>query len=110
MWLLTPRGFYSVVANTDDPETVLVRARAREDLEALHDLIDGLDIIETRDRDYRWRALVTRRAWSTALALLAAEIDYPNFKDEVARRQGRKRADVYHAVWATLLGLQVRRG
>ncbi|MCP9491271.1 MAG: hypothetical protein MSC31_15550 [Solirubrobacteraceae bacterium MAG38_C4-C5] len=33
MWLLTPRGFYSVVANHDDPETVLVRARVREDLE-----------------------------------------------------------------------------
>lgn len=96
------------VANTDDPETVLVRARVREDLEGLHDLIDGLEVIETRERDYRWRAVVSRTAWSAALVRLAAEIDYPNFKDEVARRQGRKRADVYHGVWATLLGLQVR--
>ena len=51
---------------------------------------------------------MSRTAWSVALVLLAAEIDYPNFKAEVQRRQGRKRADVYHAVWATLLGLQVR--
>jgi hypothetical protein len=35
VWILTPRGFYSVVANRDDPETVLVRARASEDLEQL---------------------------------------------------------------------------
>lgn len=106
MWLLTPRGFYSVVANRDDPETVLVRARAREDLEGLSDLIGSLEILETPDRDYRWRAIVSRRAWSGALVLLAAEIDYPNFKAEVERRQGRERADVYHAVWARLLRLQ----
>lgn len=105
MWLLTPRGFYSVVANNDDPETVLVRARVRGDLEELADLVGGLEILETPERDYRWRAVVSRTAWSGALVLLAAEIDYPNFKSEVALRQGHERAGVYHEVWATLRGL-----
>jgi hypothetical protein len=104
---MTPRGFYSVVAHHDDPTLVLVRSRAREDLEALADLLAGLEIRETPERDYRWRTIVSRRSWSAALVLLAAEIDYPNFKAEVERRQGRERAGVYHEVWAALRGLQV---
>jgi len=40
------------------------------------------------------------------VVLLTADIDYPNFKDEVARRQGAARAGVYHDVWAALLLLQ----
>jgi hypothetical protein len=35
MWLVTTQGFYSVVAHRGDPDRVLVRARVREDLEAL---------------------------------------------------------------------------
>ena len=32
MWLLTTRGFFSVVAHRNEPDAVLVRARARIDL------------------------------------------------------------------------------
>ena len=39
MWLFTTQGFYSVVAHRRDPDRLLVRARAREDLEALRDQI-----------------------------------------------------------------------
>jgi hypothetical protein len=106
VWIMTPRGFYSVVAHPDDPTLVLVRARARGDLVSLTDLLAGLEIRETPERDYRWRTIVSRRSWSAALVLLAAEIDYPNFKAEVARRQGHERADVYHHVWAALLKMQ----
>lgn len=107
MWLLTPRGFYSVVANRDDPETVLVRARVREDLESLADVVeDGVAILETRERDYRFRVVLRREEWSRVLALLAGEIDYPNFKAEVGRRQGHGRAEIYGEVWAVLHRLQ----
>jgi hypothetical protein len=101
VWLLTTRGFYSVVAHPHDPALVLVRARAREDLEALHELLGGLEISETPQRDYRWRAAVSRSAWSAALVLLAGEIDYPNFKAAVATRQGAERAHIYGNIWAT---------
>ena len=106
MWLVTTRGFYSVVENHDDPEGLLVRARVREDLESLADLIPGLGVEETPERDYRFRAAVTRDAWATAAAELAREIDYPNFKNAVAERQGSSRAHVYSGVWGILLGLQ----
>ena len=106
MWLITTRGFYSVVADHHEDGNVLVRARVREDLEALADLIPGLEVEETPERDYRFRASVPRDEWMSAAAALAEEIDYPNFKNAVAERQGSERAHVYSDVWVTLLGLQ----
>ena len=106
MWLLTTRGFYSVVEDHHDPGRLLVRARVREDVEALADLIPGLEVEETPDRDYRFRASVTREDWASAAAQLARAIDYPNFKNAVADRQGFERAHMYSGVWGLLLGLQ----
>ena len=106
MWLVTTRGFYSIVEDFRDREGLLVRARVREDLEALADLVPGLEVEETPERDYGFRASVTREVWASAVAQLAREIDYPNFKNAVAERQGVDRAHVYGDVWATLLELQ----
>lgn len=106
MWLVTTRGFYSAVEDHEHLGNVLVRARVREDLEALVDLIPSLEVHETPERDYRFRASVPREAWANAVAELAREIDYPNFKNAVAELQGSDRAHVYSGVWGTLLGLQ----
>src|SRR3954453_21583727 len=106
MWLFTPRGFYSVVAHRDDPDVVLVRARERADLESLAELSPRLAIAHTPERDYAWRVLMPRAEWERALGLLATEIDYPNFKDEVQRKQGYGRASLYAQVWSTLRSLQ----
>lgn len=40
-----------------------------------------------------------------AFATMLREIDYANFKDAVATRQGPGRAEVYGKVWGTLLAL-----
>lgn len=106
MWVTTTRGFFSVVAHRDKPETVLVRARVREDLEALAELAGPLDITDTPDGDYGFRAEAARERWSAALVLLASEIDYGNFKNAVAERQGHERAGVYGRVWSALRELQ----
>ena len=106
MWLVSTRGFFSTVAHRDRPELVLVRARARADLESLSELVGPLEITHTPHRDYAFRAEVPRERWSAALVLLAAEIDYPNFKDAVAERQGHDRARIYHRVWSDLTKLQ----
>lgn len=42
MWLFTTQGFYSAVAHRSDPSRAIVRARAREDLEALRHQIPSL--------------------------------------------------------------------
>ena len=106
MWVFTTQGFYSVVADRNDPGQVLVRGRAREDLEALKGQIADLEIFEDRAADYRWRAYVSREQWRDAVAQIAEEIDYPNYKDAVAERQSHDRASVYGRVWSVLQSLQ----
>src|SRR4051794_41146685 len=108
MWLMTPRGFYSVVAHRDDADVVLVRARDRGDLESLAELSPGLAVAHTPERDYAWRVLMDRAEWARVVGRLAAEIDYPNFKSKVAAAQGHERASVYSRVWSTLRSLQAR--
>lgn len=105
MWVITTRGFYSVVAHADDPTKVSC-AHAREDLVALSDLVSNVRIVETPSADYRWRANVDRTAWVDAVARIAEEIDYPNFKSAVAERQGWERAEPLNDVWTTLRRLQ----
>ena len=106
MWLFTTQGFYSVVAHRDDPNSLIVRGRTREDIEALREQIPHVEPFEDPSADYRHRAYVTRSEWLAAVAQLTAEVDYDNFKSEVAREQGRERADAYGRVWGELLRLQ----
>ena len=112
MWLVTDRGFYSVVDKGDREGCVCVRARVRDDLLALIELDSLADwegrIIDTDDSDYRFRIYVTREDWVLAAAELAERIDYDNFKNAVARRQGHDRADTYLEVWRDLARLQRR--
>jgi hypothetical protein len=64
------------------------------------------DIIESEDSDYRYRAVAKREAVMAAMAALVADIQYDNFKNAVASRQGYERAAVYGDVWQVLYGLQ----
>jgi hypothetical protein len=110
MWLVTDRGFYSVVDKGDREGFLCVRARVKQDLHNLFEL-DSMnsyrdDVIETDDSDYRFRVYVSREDWTAAAADLAGEIDYPNFKSEVAAMQGQERANAYMSVWSALARLQ----
>lgn len=108
MWLFTRNGFYSVVlAAPEDhqpPSTLAVRARVRDDLEALcaDKSLLITKIHETPHRDYPYRCYMLRAEFSKLLAKLGNEIDYSNFKDEVAERQGEARAHWYTRVWAIM--------
>ncbi|MEY8689598.1 MAG: hypothetical protein AB9M53_06930 [Leptothrix sp. (in: b-proteobacteria)] len=110
MWLITPIGFFSIVQKPGDAEagTLTVRARVRADLEALRSqfLPELGGITESRNTDYRFRASAPREAVALAAANQVRQLDYSNFKSEVARQQGHARAARYHDVWATLLPLQ----
>ena len=106
MWLLTPRGFFSVVQDHANADRLLVRARAGADLKRLRELIPGLELLHGLGTDYPWRAWVAREDWARALAAMCAEIDYGNFKNAVADRQGGLRASIYGEVWGTLHALE----
>lgn len=112
MWLITPTGFFSVVRKPSDVATgtLTVRARVRSDIDALREQwLPTLGATqESRNTDYRFRATAPQPDVAAAIARIVEAIDYDNFKDEVARRQGATRAHRYHDVWAALMPLQQR--
>lgn len=107
MWTLTPIGFYSAVRKPGDSFLTL-RARVAEDLDALRaQYLPSLSAtVAGGGTDYPYRATCTAEAWGLALADMGRGIDYANFKDEVARRQGYGRAHAYGAVWSALRTLE----
>jgi len=106
MWVLTPRGFFSVVQDRGDANRLLVRTRVRTDLEALRDVLPGLEPTGYEGADYPWRAWVDRGDWARVLEAMCEEINYSNFKNTVADRQGGSRAAIYRHVWTTLHRLE----
>ena len=95
MWLMTTRGFYSVVEHRDDADRLLVRARTREDIEALAGLVAAAPVW-LESADYAWRVETTRTEWQAAMQVLVREITYPNFKSAI-KDDVHERA--YHRVW-----------
>jgi hypothetical protein len=110
MWIITPLGFFSIVQKPADVAagTLTVRARVRSDLEALKAaVLPGLGTItESKSTDYRFRATALRALVESAMAKLTAQLDYSNFKNQVAKVQGSKRAHLYHDVWDVLNRMQ----
>jgi len=111
MWLMTDFGFFSIVQKEGE-QNLTVRARVRQDLLNLKErYLPGLQAIEeTQYADYRYRVRVPREVFAEALRDIALDIDYPNFKNSVARRQGKARALAYEDVWQRLYGLQTGDG
>jgi hypothetical protein len=62
----------------------------------------------TPHADYLFRAVVNKQTMAGVLASLTEGIDYDNFKDAVASKQGIERARVYHDVWNVLRPLQLQ--
>jgi hypothetical protein len=107
VWLFTKTGYFSVVQDRDDASVLHIRARFREDLERLKkDYAPGLAIHHTPRADYAYRGTLTRQQYVMVVAALAANVDYPNFKDKVTEEQGRERHNLYMDVWTTMSNAQ----
>jgi hypothetical protein len=111
MWLFTTEGFYSVVQHRTDSNTLVVRCRKELDATTLRNRLTvdyGYvgEVQTTPTADYGWRLMVPRLMFRTYMASCVNDIDYDNFKDAVAERQGLDRADVYHDVWQMMLEYQ----
>lgn len=108
MWVLTPLGFFSIVAHRQKPRVLLVRARVEADLKAFARRLPKPKpkLLRTPTADYPFRLEADRDVVGELLASLTAELAYPNFKNEVARRQGPERSALYHEVWETLQRLE----
>ena len=88
--------------------TLTIRARVRSDLQALRhqDLPSLGTITENEGTDYPYRAKAKRSEVAKALAQMVQQLEYDNFKNEVAKKQGHHRAKVYHEVWDVLYDLE----
>lgn len=111
MWVFSTRGFYSAVEKYEDrrEQMVTVRARVKADLERLLPLLPEDQRKPYRKRgysDYPWRIRCKREDWALAVARMAMEVDYVNFKDKVRMVLGLKREHVYHNIWSDLLDLE----
>jgi hypothetical protein len=112
MWIITTQGFLSIVQNTDSKtpsEALLVRGRVREDLEHFASFAarqsERPAVTSTPDFDYGYRLTTSREAVASYLVEQMGALNYPNFKNEVARRDP-KRAHVYMGVWTALHDLR----
>lgn len=121
MWIATTIGFYSIVQKEhhDDPDgkkLFVIRARTKDDLQRLVDLIQPklklyvgdtparIKIHEYEKSDYQFRIyLDTKEDLATTLATLAEKVTYPNFKDEIAEIPHQQdKAPAYANLWLKL--------
>lgn len=117
MWIFTRYGFFSIAcARTPDgaidPGLMMIRARRKSHLAQLQSRFAELltaEIIKTQSTDYRYRIVVPKSNWIAAIAELAEEQAWSNFKSETTRYQGAAGANYVHAlhdVWAVMYRLQ----
>lgn len=99
MWICHNEGFVSIVTDRQNKDRLLVRARRREDLEAV--LKVALEAKETEifsdtGSDYKWRAFVSRDIVAQIIGDFVLNINYDNFKNSV---RGHDLHDLYSEMW-----------
>ena len=107
MWIFTDTGFISAVRKTERPDVLTVRSRDRESLEALTS-VTGDEIVSSPQGDYPYRAFVDPSSFSQWVADTALNVDYNNFKSQVATTRGYSYTHALHEVWAAMLATEDR--
>lgn len=103
MWIFFNDAMLSIVAHPAKPNTLVVRARAKGDIERV---FPGSKVTRTPQRDYLYRTEVERWAVAEAISDRAHENAATNFKDSVAEND---RHDAYAEVWRVMLRFQQAR-
>src|SRR5260221_8891595 len=111
MWIASILGWFSVVRDAERAGHVLVRARARADINNLYrahrqSCPSMTPPSSDEARDYRYRLSISREDWIKLAGKLAEEVDYPNFK--MAVHEGADQANK-HAAYAGIWWI-MRRG
>ena len=96
MWFCLNNGFLSVVADKDNANRLMVRARRKADLSNIFG--PDAEVIETPEADYGWRVFIDRERFKVLVNALIDRIDYTNFKNSV-------RDDDLHDLYTEFWGL-----
>lgn len=108
MWIMSSKGFYSIVQKDWDVKkgTLTVRSRVFSDLNGLRQYIPNMEDIKTDDgSDYRHRIQAPKKDVALAAAKLVKQVNYRNFKDEIGL-QNHDRAVIYGDIWNLLTELE----
>ena len=100
MWLFTSEGFVSVVAHSEKPDSLLVRARDEDSLLSLVEAT-GATLRHTPNNDYPYRIEVLRTAYSVWVANQILELDYTNYKAHMWSERPEF-GDALHDVWVAM--------
>ncbi len=96
MWIFLNNSFLSIVADRDNTDNLLVRARIKGDIDRVFPEIKA---IHSPKADYAYRASIPRNEVSKAIEKYINSINYDNFKDSV---QEHDRHDAYFDVWSVM--------
>lgn len=107
MWIFTETGFISAVRDGKGSENLKVRARDRQSLEPLAELV-GADIIKTPHGDYPYRVIIKPEELGLFLAESLANLNYDNFKSRVYTTRGSGFAHALSDVWSTMHDVEDR--
>src|SRR5258707_222285 len=101
MWIFFSDSFLSIVAPPaigvlDSKRYLIVRARLKGDINRV---FPGVRVTTSKNRDYRYRAIIERDRVADVLANEARGIAYTNFKNSV---KSDRRHDAYLDVWRVM--------
>jgi len=107
MWTLTNFGAFSTTLRNaksipdGDSRLLQVRARRAKHLRDLKNryMPNAGEIVRMVDRDYEFRIYCTHDDWSLAVARMAQDVDYGNFKNSV---EDDELHNAYMRVWSAL--------
>ena len=106
MWLMTKLGFFSAVEDRDDKGGVIVRARCEQDIVNISYFLQMKDAWWQDDyADYAYRLRCSKAKWAGAVARMADDIDYDNFKNSITDERHHR---AYQRVWIDMLQIDDR--
>jgi hypothetical protein len=101
MWLFSQRGFYSIVQHKDHPDTFVVKARIKGDIEKYWP--DA--VIERNEAyDYLYRTSLPRDKVIPVITKIVSDINYSSYKGTL--EDSERRREHYVNVWDILVNMQ----
>ena len=105
MWIFTDNGFVSAVRKADNPSVLTVRARDRKSLESLASQT-GAVIAQSPNADYPYRVFVKQEEFAQWAFEQSMNVNYNNFKNQVAKTRGYEFARALGNVWVAMLEVE----
>lgn len=104
--MMNRHGIFNIVEEVAGSGILVVKCRVKSHMENLRRVMVGLGPTNFEiERDYPYRAMISRDDLALGMARLAMEIDYPKTKPEVGKL-GEKVSMAMMECWSTLTGIE----